>query len=40
MFSESATARFELRSRAKPAEFHKLMLAQIRKALRPKRRKR
>jgi nucleoside 2-deoxyribosyltransferase len=42
MLSESATARFELPFRAKPAEFQRRVLAQIRKALRakPPRRKR
>ena len=42
MLSESATARFELPFRTKPAEFQRRMLAHIRKALRakPARRKR
>ena len=37
MLSESATARFELPFRTKSAEFHKRMVANIRKALRKKR---
>jgi nucleoside 2-deoxyribosyltransferase len=40
MLSESATARFELPFRSKPADFHKRLLAHIRKALRARRRKR
>ena len=40
MLSESATARFEIPFRTKTAEFHKRLLAHIRKALRKKRARR